>query len=76
MKLETYFGSRKFKLSYFCNDGNGGTDITSLTLANLNQDATHDQIEQVTKALQSLIEGNIDGISVTQVDLGGFIKDE
>lgn len=73
MKLETYFGSRKLKLLYFCNDG---TDITSLTLANLNKDATHEQIEQVVKALQSLIEGSIDGVSITQVDLGGFIEDK
>lgn len=73
MKLETYFESRKLKLLYFCNNG---ADITSLTLANLNQDATHDQIEQVVKALQSLIEGKIGGISITKVDLGDLIKDE
>lgn len=76
MKLETYFGSRKLKLLYFCDDGTGRIVITSLTLANLNQDATHDQIEQVVRALQSLIEGKIGGISITQVDLGDLIKDE
>lgn len=67
MKMETNFGSRKLGVKYL---KEGAEKETSFSLSNLSQEATNDQVVQVVEALQSLINGDITSVNMTEVTTG------
>lgn len=74
MKLETAFGSRKLTINYqHQEDGEGKLKHVSLT--GLDEKANNDQIIQATNAVMSLVDGDLMGISITEVT-SGDITDE
>ncbi|QNQ82918.1 hypothetical protein FP435_00510 (plasmid) [Lactobacillus sp. PV037] len=72
MKLETVFGSRKLGVKYV---KEGATKETSVSLSNLAKEATNDQVMQVVKALDKLINGEITAVNMTEVTNGSFLED-
>ena len=75
MKLEKDFASRKLTINYqHQEDGEG--KVKHLSLANLDEKATDDQIVQATNALISLIDGGLMGINITEVTSGDIITED
>lgn len=67
MKVETSFLSKKLRIDYMVE----GTDkLKSITLANLNKDATSEQLGQIVDGIKALINGQVAKIYVTEVDHG------
>ncbi|MDF7639987.1 hypothetical protein PT285_11295 [Lactobacillus sp. ESL0791] len=69
--LETAFDSRKIKLTYATDDGK-----TDMSLAHLKEDATDTQVGQVVEALESLTDGVLTAVTLTQVDNAHLIEAE
>ena len=69
--LETAFDSRKLKLTYATADGEA-----NMSLSHVKADATDAQIGKVVEALESLTQGTLTGVTITQVDNARLIEAE
>lgn len=67
MKVETSFLSKKLRIDYMVD---GEEKLKSITLANLNKDATAEQLGQIVDGIKVLINGQVAKIYVTEVDHG------
>ena len=67
MAVETSFLSKKLRIDYM---GEGADKLKSITLANLNKDATAEQLGQIVDGIKALINGQVAKIYVTEVDHG------
>lgn len=67
MKVETSFLSKKLRIDYMVE---GADKLKSITLANLNKDATAEQLSQIVDGIKALINGQVAKIYVTEVDHG------
>lgn len=67
MKVETSFLSKKLRIDYMVD---GEEKLKSITLANLNKDATTEQLGQIVDGIKALINGQVAKIYVTEVDHG------
>lgn len=67
MKVETSFLSKKLRIDYMVD---GEEKLKSITLANLNKDATSEQLGQIVDGIKALINGQVAKIYVTEVDHG------
>lgn len=67
MKVETNFLSKKLRIDYMVD---GEEKLKSITLANLNKDATSEQLGQIVDGIKALINGQVAKIYVTEVDHG------
>ena len=67
MKVETNFLSKKLRIDYIVD---GEEKLKSITLANLNKDATAEQLGQIVDGIKALINGQVAKIYVTEVDHG------
>lgn len=69
MKIMTEFDSKKLTVKYLVD---GIEDKLSLSLLNVDKNATVEQITQVIEAIQGLLNGNIQSIYVTEVSVGAI----
>ena len=67
MAVETSFLSKKLRVDYMVD---GEEKLKSLTLANLNKNATNEQIGQIVDSVKPLINGTIAAFYLTKVERG------
>lgn len=67
MAVETVFNSRKLRIDYM---KEGSEKLKSLTLTNLDKNATNDQIGQIVNGVKPLINGTVVAFYLTAVERG------
>ena len=67
MAVQTVFNSRKLRIDYM---KEGSEKLKSLTLTNLDKNATNEQIGQIGDSVKPLINGTIAAFYLTEVERG------
>ena len=67
MAVQTVFNSSKLRIDYM---KEGSEKLKSLTLTNLDKNATNEQIGQIVDSVKPLINGTIDAFYLTKVERG------
>ena len=67
MAVQTVFNSSKLRIDYM---KEGSEKLKSLTLTNLDKNATNEQIGQIVDSVKPLINGTIAAFYITKVERG------
>ena len=67
MAVQTVFNSSKLRIDYM---KEGSEKLKSLTLTNLDKNATNEQIGQIVDSVKPLINGTIAAFYLTEVERG------
>ena len=67
MAVQTVFNSRKLRIDYM---KEGSEKLKSLTLTNLDKNATNEQIGQIVDSVKPLINGTVAAFYLTEVERG------
>lgn len=67
MAVQTVFNSSKLRIDYM---KEGSEKLKSLTLTNLDKNATNEQIGQIVDSVKPLINGTITAFYLTKVERG------
>ena len=67
MAVQTVFSSSKLRIDYM---KEGSEKLKSLTLANLDKNATNEQIGQIVDSVKPLVNGTVAAFYLTEVERG------
>ena len=67
MAVQTVFNSRKLRIDYM---KEGSEKLKSLTLANLDENATNEQIGQIVDSVKPLVNGTVAAFYLIEVERG------
>ena len=67
MAVQTVFSSRKLRIDYM---KEGSEKLKSLTLSNLDKNATNEQIGQIVDSVKPLVNGTVAAFYLTEVERG------